>query len=247
MKRLRYSRRRRRRLMLLAGIAALAAGATVLGLFYSNTGEQPQSSSAGGPSRPIIVQHQPKTVPVGPHLAEIKAVAAKFVATAVVRRNIDQSYDLVAPQLREGKTRAEWKSGEIPVVPYLPASDLSFTKMQVTYSYANRVGLIIGMFPKAHAKTPYEAFSMELTAYRRGAKYRWLVDSWAPAGFGIGNPAGAPVANTKGVQTRQTLSRIWILLPIVFLLSMIVLIPGGLFLRGWRRERHARRRVLNLP
>jgi len=232
--------------MWFTGIAAVAAGATVLGLFYANTGEQPQSSSPGGHSRPIIVPHQPKTVPVGPYLKEIEEVAAKFVDTAVVRRNVDQSYDLVAPQLREGITRAKWAKGAIPVVPY-PFDDLSFKKMAVTYSYANRVGLAIGLFPKAHAKTPYEAFSMELTAYRRGTTYRWLIDSWAPAGVGIGSPNGPPVSNAKAVQTRRSLSRIWILLPIVFLLSMIVLIPGGLIFRGWLRERHARRRVLNLP
>jgi hypothetical protein len=246
MKRLLASRRRRRRIVVFTVVAALAAGATVIGLFYSNTGaESGSSSKSSGPSRPIIVPHQEKTVPMGPRLPEIKAVAAKFFATAVIRRNVDQSFDLVAPQLREGETRAQWKTGAIPVVPY-PAGDLSFTKMSVTYSYLTRVGLIIGVFPKAHAKTPYEAFSMELTRYRHGPGYRWLVDSWAPAGIGIGNPNGPPVSNAPAVQSKASLGRIWILLPIIFLLSMIVMIPGGLFLRGWRRERSARRRLIGL-
>jgi len=245
MRRLLASRRRRRRIIGLTIVAALAAGATVIGLFYSNTADNPDNSAASGRSRPLYIPRQEKKVPVGPRLPEIKSVAAKFFATAVIRQNVDQSYDLVAPQLREGETRAQWKTGAIPVVPY-PAGDLSFTKLSVTYSYASRVGLIIGVFPKANAKTPYEAFSMELTRYKRGAKYRWLVDSWAPAGIGIGNPNGPPRSTGPGVPSGATLGRIWILLPIVFLLSMIVMIPGGLFLRGWRRERNARRRIIGL-
>ena len=246
MKRLLASRRRRRRVMWFTIAAAAAAGATVLGLNYSNTGDQPKDTATPGhPSRPIILPHQEKTVPVGPHLAEIKAVAAKFFATAVIRQHVDQSYDLVAPQLREGKSRTEWDTGAIPVVPY-PAGDLSFTKMTVSYSYAKRVGLVIGVFPKARAKTPYEAFNMELTWYKGTPKSRWLVDAWSPAGMGIGDPNGPPLANTPLPSTRQSLSRIWILLPIIFLLSMIVMIPGGLVLRGWLRQRSARRRVLGL-
>ncbi|HST24649.1 MAG TPA: hypothetical protein VLJ76_01530 [Gaiellaceae bacterium] len=245
MRRLLSSRRRRRRLLWLTIVAALAAGATVTGLFYSNTGDNPDASAPGGPVK-ITVPRNQKTVPVATHFKEIEAVVAKFVSTAVMRRHVDQSYDLVASQLKQGMTRAQWQTGNIPVVPYERPQDLSFTKIKVTYSYTNRVGLIVGMFPKAKAKTKYEAFSMELVAYRRGPSYRWLIDAWAPAGFGIGDPNGPPVSPAAAGHPSKPPDRVWILLPIVFLLSMIVLIPGSLFVRGWLRERNARRRIVEL-
>jgi hypothetical protein len=228
--------------MWLSGTAALAAALTVIGLFYSNTGEQPAPSRSAGPVRPTIVPRTPKTVPLGARGPEVRRVAAKFVATAVVRKHLEQSYDLVAPQLRQGLTRKQWMTGSIPVVPY-SGVDFAFAKMKVSYSYANRVGLVVGLFPKKAAKTPYEAFNLELTAYKRGVHERWLVDSWAPAGIGIGSPNGPPLSSSRAVQSRPSLSRLWILFPICFLLGLMILVPGSLTLRGWVRNRRARRRI----
>lgn len=46
------------------------------------------------------------------------AVASKFIDYAVVGKNLDRLWDLVAPELRAGITRKQWDSGELPVVPF---------------------------------------------------------------------------------------------------------------------------------
>ena len=48
-------------------------------------------------------------------------------------------------------TRAEWLRGEIPVVPY-PADAVGLVKSKLDFSYPTRVGLRVGIFPKAGSK-----------------------------------------------------------------------------------------------
>ena len=44
--------------------------------------------------------------------AEVRAVAQRFIKTAVARRNLDSAYDIVGPSIKQGMTRAEWNSGD---------------------------------------------------------------------------------------------------------------------------------------
>jgi len=190
----------------------------------------------GKPSIPTL----PKTVKLGHEEGRVRRVAAQFVATAVERRNIAQSFDLTSPSLRRGFTRKQWAQGTIPVVPY-PHGDLDYAAWTLRYSYKNRVGLLVGMFPKAHARTPYEAFTIELTAVGAQPHRRWLVDSWEPAGIGIGQPGSRGPQGTALVPSRPQLSRVWIFVPVGVLLGLLILIPAGLMLRGWLRVRRASR------
>jgi len=235
-RRLLASRRRRRRLTWAAGIAIVAAGVVVIGIEFSNTGQRGLTKAT--PGGPPTTSPPPKTVPFRRSARQVQPVVAKFVRTAVLRRHVEQSYDLVAPALREGLTRTQWASGAIPVVPY-PASDLAFSRWKLQYSYANRVGLLVAMFPKPKAKTPYEAFAIELTAVGPPAHRRWLVDSWAPAGMGIGRPG--PPSPVSNLPPPSQLSRVWILGPIGFVVGLIVLLPASLVVRGYLRNRRLRR------
>src|SRR5919198_6671942 len=41
-----------------------------------------------------------------------------FLRSAVERRDVARSYDVVTPALRGGKTRAQWTANHLPVMPY---------------------------------------------------------------------------------------------------------------------------------
>lgn len=104
------------------------------------------------------------------------AVRDQFVATAVLRRQTDCSYELVTERMRQGLTRAAWKGGSIPVVPFPTTAPRTFD-MQVfpkRRGPAMRNSVVV-----LSAKDLGEA-AFEVVLVRRGS--RWLVDYWAPSG-----------------------------------------------------------------
>ena len=109
------------------------------------------------------------------HKADEKAArdtAARFVATAVLRRDVDDSWDLTAPELRGGLTRTQWKTGEIPVVPF-PAKDLDEVRWRLDYSIEDHVGLKVSMLPRENSTAKALLFEMELVRTGPAAKRRW--------------------------------------------------------------------------
>jgi hypothetical protein len=108
--------------------------------------------------------------------ASPEAVRDQFVATAVLRRRTDCSYELVTEKMRQGLTRAAWRGGSIPVIPF-PTSVPRTFDMQVfpkRRGPASRTSVVV----LSAADLGEAAF--EVTLVRRGA--RWLVDYWAPSG-----------------------------------------------------------------
>jgi hypothetical protein len=219
----------------LAVVLVAVAGVSIVEFTSSSGGKLPPSR----PGRPQIVA-QPKTVKLGSRSAAVYRVARLFVATAVLRRHLDQAYDIATPSLHEGMTKKQWETGEIPVVPY-PAGDLLIAKWRIDYSYPREVGLTVAMIPREKAKTPYEAFDLRLVSWKRGRKQIWLVDSWAPAGVGIGAPGTPNVpGNAASPEVRPVLGKVWIVVPIAFLAGLIFLLVTGVFFREWRRNRSGR-------
>jgi hypothetical protein len=51
-----------------------------------------------------------------PHAALV--TAREFIRTAVLREHLGRSWPLLAPSYRHGFTRAQWLTGNIPVVPF---------------------------------------------------------------------------------------------------------------------------------
>ena len=88
-----------------------------------------------------------------------------------------------ARRSRQGYTREEWRSGEIPVVPYPVAQ----ARWKLDYTYADAVGLQVLLFPKAGSGMRPNLFLMELKPTGDPAHRRWVVDSWTPSG--VANPA----------------------------------------------------------
>lgn len=152
--------------ILVAGIVAFSIA------FFRNTAEPVASApSAGAPAAETTEVAQP-TVPVPP---EARKVAGEFILTAVAREDLATSWDLVAPELKEGYTKEEWASGNIPI-QYYPADSIETASFAVEESTDDNVVLQVALLPKDGADVEGQIFFIGLQ--KDGAS--WLVDYWAP-------------------------------------------------------------------
>jgi hypothetical protein len=234
---------RRRRRAFRGLLVLVAAGcAALIGFLWPNTGHEKNIFS---PGKPQVTHEEPPATPLSKgDLASSEQILDKFVTTAVLRRHLDQSYDLVTAQLRGGMNRHEWLSGNIPVVPF-PAKDFAFAKSKLRYSHGDFARYDVLIWAKPHAQTGTTTFSMEMRAVGIGKQRHWLVDYFEPLGGGLSQPAN-PSRNPLQASapepsaTKAPLGVAWVLVPLS-VLGLVVLIPAGLAIRGWRRNRRADR------
>jgi hypothetical protein len=207
---------------------------------YPNTAEQTSAGSAGGGQAKVY--KAPKHIELTRvQRARVLATAANFVTHAVARRKVDQAYDLTAPSLRGGLTRAQWQSGTIPVVPF-PVEE---ARWKLEYSDEDAIGLQVLLLPTAGSGLKPEVFNMELAATGKGPKQRFLVTSWSPSGLAGGRAPAASSVGAGGVPNlgnsidgQARLDSRWLLAPLV-LFSLVPLVVIGFFIRGWVRGRRA--------
>ena len=117
------SPRLRRRLLWWALLAAIAAGvAGAILMFPNRSGVESTPAVGSGPVR----ETPPEPTPAVPQTRQAAAAALEtardFLRTAVLRRHVERSWPLTSPKLRQGLSRRQWATGNIPVIPY-PASD----------------------------------------------------------------------------------------------------------------------------
>ncbi|MDP9490915.1 MAG: hypothetical protein M3P42_01735 [Actinomycetota bacterium] len=235
-----FSPRARRRLAWIGAGLALVAAAVTVGVKWPNTGERTSDVFEDGEA---YVYKEPKATELTrADRARALATAANFVTHAVARRKVELAYDLAAPSLRAGISRAEWRKEDIPVVPF-PVQE---ARWKIEYSYDDALGLQVLLLPTPKSRLRPTVFAMELTPTGRGKDHKWLVSSWAPTGMtGVGAPA-PPQAGAGGVPNlgatlqggEARLDARWLLAPFA-LLALVPLIIGGFYFRGWRRGRRA--------
>jgi hypothetical protein len=168
-----------------------------LGVHFSTPG------SAGNANGPYVnndaFYRQPKHVPfTAVNRRAVRKVLARFVSSAVARCDVGASWDLAGPSLREGVSRAQWQKGDIPVVPYPAAKHGQGSWDLVDYSYRNRVGLEVMLFPKPRSGYSVASAQTELV---RGRDGRWRVDYWMIAKFhgpGAAGPSESPSTLVEG-------------------------------------------------
>jgi len=162
---------RNQRRLLVAALVLLAVGVGVFTfVVFRNTGDTTETFS----TEPADIFKPEKSV--GVDLAA-KRIAGEFIKTAVARKNLAASYDLVAPELRQGMTRKEWQTGNIPVV-YYPTGDLELATFKVDRSYKNEVVWQVFMVPKPGSGTQPAVFYIGLK--RSAEKAPWKVFYWVP-------------------------------------------------------------------
>jgi hypothetical protein len=219
----------------------VAAVVVVIAARYQNNPEG-YTSPGSGQAR---VYKPPKHVELTrEQRARVLATAANFVTHAVARRKVEEAYDLAAPSLRGGMTRAQWRSGTIPVVPF----PVEQARWKLEFSDEDAVGLQVLLLPTPASGLRPELFNMDLAATGRGAKQRFLVTSWSPSGLAqAGAPAAAsPSVGAAGVPNvsasleggQARLGSRWLLAPLA-LLALVPLVVIGFFTRGWLRGRRA--------
>jgi hypothetical protein len=162
-------RAQRRALGVGLGVFVIGAAALVF-VFFRNTGHTIPNKLSNKPAQVAAPEH---TVPVSP---EIIQVMRKFIATAVVRKHLDQAYAIVGPDIRGGLTKKQFENGNIPVVPY-PAADIQHIPYTVDYSYQDQARLEVGLNPTTAA-----AGTRRLTFFIGFKKIggHWVVNYWAP-------------------------------------------------------------------
>jgi hypothetical protein len=253
------SYRWRRRLLFTVVPIAIAAPLIYLGVHLSTPGNP---GNANGPTVPNYKAPTPARFTKAKQRA-VRGVLASFIRSAVAREDPARSWDLAAPSLKEGVTRKEWNRGDLPVVPY-PALHKGLGQWDyVEYSYKNSVGLEVFLFPKPGSGYSALTADVELVRSRNG---QWLVDYWMPKKF-HGPPALAksggkskkitrkaagkrshapnkakaapPPAATDDYRSPQASHWYWVI-PIA-ILSLIIIVPVGLGVVHWRRNRKAAR------
>jgi hypothetical protein len=207
-----------------------------------NTPDVPVQRFAARPAQ-VLREPRPKAL-TRAEAGQIWETATRFLRTAVQRRQLRSAYDLVGPELRGGMTRAEWSTGANPVVPF-PVSGIH--KWTLAYAYRNDVALDVGLIAKPGSDTVAKAFRIELA--RRSSHAPWKVVSWQPIGVsGPGNVNSIRqkllAAPPEPPPSTITLAAWWLAFPAA-LLSLVLLLPVGLWVRSWRAGRRAERDYRN--
>ena len=162
---------RNQRRLLVGALIVLAIGiASFTFVFFRNTGDPTETFS----NEPADIFKPQKTTGIDP---AARLVAGTFIKTAVARKNVGSSYDIVAPELRQGMTRKQWATGDIPVV-YYPSGDIDRAGFKVDRSYANEVVWEVYIVPKAGSGQKPTRFYIGLK--RTDEKAPWKVFYWAP-------------------------------------------------------------------
>ena len=161
---------------LLPGIAGAVLVGGVVGILVAFDVGGIRGEAKPGPAtrnEPAAVQKKESKVPLEP---EARRVAGRFILSAVVRHNLADSYPLVAPSLRQGLTLAQWKTGNIPVVPY-PTTEIKPVHMSVTRSTRSEASIRVFLDPKvATPDIKAQIFILQMEKIDG----RWLVTSWVP-------------------------------------------------------------------
>lgn len=212
-----------------------------VGVRYSNTGTDLTDHFRAGP--PERVPAPLKAAPLSNVDREsARAVAERFVDGAVLRQQLDDSWPITTRTLRQGLTRKQWRTGNIPVTPF-PATAVLEIKYRVDWSGVNRIFLKIAIVPKPTSAVGGQAFDMGLERTGRAQDHRWLVDYWVPSGISAQTPARrAAVAAAARQPPKSQLPAGWVYAPIGLLVALVLGLPLALGARGWLRSRRALRK-----
>jgi hypothetical protein len=172
----------------------------------------------------------------------IDATLDRFVPAAVQRRDLAAAYDLVTATMRTGITRRAWAHGTTNVMAY-PARGTRFHGWTVDLAQPRYVMLDLLLQPRPRSHKGPMIFTVEL----RRLHGRWLVASFIPsASFAGAEKTGSmqafadygPLAS-KNPKPKHV-NRLFLIGPALLVL-LIVALPVGIVMRGWRRNRRAER------
>jgi hypothetical protein len=239
-------RRRRRLAWIGAGLTVAVAIGVLIALIPSPRPKRAEEELQPGAPQ---VYKPPKPVRLTPRIRrQLDSTIDEFVRTAVLRRDLERSWELASPALRIGVTRRQWLSGDLPVYPF--AADPAKTEWDLDYADQEEVALNVTLVPRHGAEDAAEVFGVSLSPVGRGARRHWLIGSWYPRGeISQPPPPAPPAAASKRPTPEQReairrategqIDRIWWLVP-AGVLALIVVGPLAYF--GVLRLRRTLRR-----
>lgn len=184
-------------------------------------------------------------------------VASKFIQTAVARKNVADSWDIISPTYpgKSEYTRQQWaKADGLPVVPF----QAERARWRLDYSFKNEVGLKVALFPPKNSDVPATVFDIDLVRRGKGENRRWLVDYFAPSGPGStiitdlrsggggSNNRATGLPDLSPIGGAHRISRAWILVP-VGILGLAILFPLALGIGYVVRVKRAERDFARAP
>src|SRR4051794_27483880 len=158
---------RSRRTLVSGGVIAGAALA-VAAVFVFGANKDPDPEHF--PNAPA---QEGKVAPKAPFDPKARLVAMRFVQTAVAREHIAQAWNLAGPTVRGGLTKAEWMTGNIPVVPF-PLDKLEVAPFKVDESHVDSAIVEIALLAKKNSGIRSQIFFMELKKVGTGKKAKWV-------------------------------------------------------------------------
>jgi hypothetical protein len=124
-------------------------------------------------------QSAPKEVKAKPD-PKAYTVARKFMATAVLRKNLSSAYKLVGPDLKGGMTLKQWDKGNIPVMGY-PANNVKTAGFTVISSHKTDMMLLVDLVAQRGTDVrPHLPFWLGLIRAHNKPNGHWLVNYWLP-------------------------------------------------------------------
>ena len=166
----------RRALPWVAGALLLAGAIAALAVFVGNTANDSKETFSNEPAVDVTKPQKSITVP-----PEVKTIAQKFIKTAVARRDLADAYAIVGPSIKQGMSLAEWKTGNIAVIPF-PVDKLDYAPFKVDYAHPNDVLMEVALLTKDGSGIKGQTFFIGIKKFGKGDNARWLVDNWVPRG-----------------------------------------------------------------
>jgi hypothetical protein len=121
----------------------------------------------------VVVKHYAQLDP------QIKANIRTFIATAVARRDLGRSWDVVAPSLKRGYTKKSWShASALPIVPY-PVAKLGEVSYTLRYATNKEILADVGLTAPSRAHMRPTTFAIGLVPSGHGV-HKWLVNYWMP-------------------------------------------------------------------
>jgi hypothetical protein len=183
----RFSSPRFQRYLLWIGVAVFVIGAAVLTftLVGGSDGQEAKPDKGFHPTLPVkavpLRNADGVTVKTFTQLdPAVREDIKTFIATAVARKNLGTSWNVVAPSLRAGYTKAAWTKGDaLPVVPY-PGVDPNHVEYFLDYASTKEILVEVGLAGKPGVATRPVTFQLGLVPAGTTKSHRWLVDYWMP-------------------------------------------------------------------
>ena len=166
-----------------------------------------------------------------------------FVTTAVARNHPERAWPIVDRALKEGLTRKQWSSGNIPVIPF-PAASVGPLMVNSVVGKEALVEMVLIPTVKSHLVK--KTFLIQLEEHSSQPP-RWAVSSWVPAGISYSQPPTQHVSRAAidRALRSDSLSPLFIIVPVGLLIAGILLLPAGVFARDAYRTRRAEAEARN--